>query len=275
MSGSQYINALESTGKLSEPAIRKAIKMLNLRDNFEVLDVPCGTGSHMKWMLQENPKLKITGFDIAEGHIEFAKQKLDKEGLAQSCEFVTGDINKLGFANNTFDLIWCCDGLWPGPKEMGCPAAEPYSILSEMVRVTKPGGKIAILFWTSQKLLPGYPILEATLNATNSALIRANPSTSPELHFMNTPSWLSKVGTTNFQTRTFAADITFPKNEAKKQGMQFLFEMFWGQSEQEVTREVWENYNEIINPESEQYILNNKNYAGFLTYTMFTGEVQK
>ncbi len=275
MNDNPYIKALESTGKLSEPAIRNAIKSLNLTGNQKILDVPCGTGTHMRWMFEEYPKLHITGFDIAKEHLEYAKEKLHKDGNIEQCKFVQGDMNQFDFADNSFDIVWCCDGLWPGPKEMGCPVEEPYQILNDMVRVTKNDGTIAILFWSSQKLLPGYPFLEAKLNATKSAIMPVNPDTNPDLHFMSTLSWMRKAGLNNIQSRTFATDFQAPISESGKEGLLSLFNMFWANSEAEVSKEIWDKYKQITNPESGNYILNSEDYTGFLTYTMFTGKVFK
>jgi demethylmenaquinone methyltransferase/2-methoxy-6-polyprenyl-1,4-benzoquinol methylase len=273
MDEEMYIKALESTGRLSEPAIRNAIKSLKLPEGSRVLDVPCGTGKHMQWMLEEYSKVNITGIDIAEAHLEYAKNRLEKAGKIQSCEFVTGDMNKLDFADNTFDLTWCCDGLWPGPKEIGCLAEEPYEILDNMTRMTKKGGTIAVLFWSSQKYLPGYPFLEAALNATGWANRPATQDSKPELHFMRTTGWMRKAGLENIQVRSFVADIQVPLGEQEKEGITMLFDMFWAEAEQEVSEKVWKQYKKITNPESDEYILNNEDYAGLLTYTMFTGEV--
>ena len=275
MDEEMYIKALESTGRLSEPAIRNAIKSLKLPEGSRILDVPCGTGKHMQWMLEEYSKVSITGVDIAEAHLEYTKNRLLQAGKIESCEFVKGDMNKLDLADNTFDLTWCCDGLWPGPKEMGCPAEEPYEILDNMVRMTRKGGTIAILFWSSQKLLPGYSFLEASLNATSSATMPANEESKPELHFMCAPAWMRKSGLENIQVRTFAADILAPLDEQEKEGITMLFDMFWAEAEQEVSEKLWEQYKKIRNPESDEYILNNEDYTGLITYTMFTGEVSK
>lgn len=270
-----YIKALESTGSLSEPAIRSAIKTLAPFPGSKILDVPCGTGSHAQWILEMFPKVQVTGLDLAEEHVKYAQKKLAKEGHALSSKLCTGDINKLEFDDNTFDFVWCCDGLWPGPKEMGCVAEEPYQILKNMIRVTKAGGKIAILFWSEQKLLPGYPLLEARLNATQAANVLVKPGSNPELHFMCTRAWLKKVGLTNIKTKTFAADIIPPFNDLQKEGILSLFEMFWGRAESEVSKDDWTKFKSLTNPDSNEFILKGDTYTGILTYTMFCGEVEK
>ena len=275
MTNDFYIRALESTGQISKKAIRNAIKSLKPTKDAKILDVPCGIANHIKWMLEEYPDTYITGVDINENQIRYAKENLLKAGKIRSCEFVTSDMNKLDFPDNTFDVVWCCDGLWPGTKEMGCPAEEPYKILNDMVRVTKNGGKIAILFWSSQKLLPGYPFLEAVLNTTISANRPLRSESNPELHIMCTPAWLRKAGLKNIQVKSFLADISAPFNEKDKENMGILFNMFWAQAEQEVPKDIWEKFRTLINPDSDKYIMNSQAYTGLLTYTMFTGEVVK
>uniref|UniRef100_UPI001A933904 hypothetical protein n=1 Tax=Methanolobus psychrotolerans TaxID=1874706 RepID=UPI001A933904 len=75
--------------------------------------------------------------------------------------------------------------------------------------------------------------------------------------------------------KTFAADIQAPLDEQETEGITMLFDMFWAAAEKEVTEKVWEQYKKITNPESDEYILNDEDYTGLLTYTMFTGEVSK
>jgi len=274
-SAEYYIQALEGSNKTTEKAIRSAIRELGLFDECRVLDIPCGIGSHALWMLEENPSIIITGIDVSEEHLEYARNLVQqKEGQKQTV-FIKKDINKLDFSDNSFDFIWCCDGLWQGPAEMGCVSTEPYNILASMSRITKPGGKIAVLFWSYQKLLPGYPMLETALNATVSANRPFIPGANPELHFMRTPLWLKKTGLVNIKTQTFPADIQGPLNIQAKNYLQMFFNMFWGRAEKEVTPEVWKQYRELTSPDFGDYILGRDDYAGFITYTMFSGEVKK
>ena len=67
---------------------------------------------------------------------------------------------------------------------MGYPAGELVPLLKELARVVRPGDSVAILAWSSQQLLPGYPLLEARLNATCSGLTRFLKRKRPESHFL-------------------------------------------------------------------------------------------
>lgn len=271
MEAEQYIRALDTIGRLSEPAIRSAIRALALPAESRILDLPCGIGSHMCWFLDEYPRLSVAGADLAEEHIAFARERLQQSDKMGSCELVLADINKLEFESDSFDLVWCCDGLWPGPKDMACPAEEPYDILDGLVRITRPGGRVAIAFWSSHRLLPGFSDLETTLNATKTTMRVFHPSTRPELHVMRTPAWLRRAGLTDIEVKSFVADLCAPFDELKSEGLVTMFNLLWGQAEPEVSDSTWEQYSSLVNPESDSFILNDINYAGLLTYTMYVG----
>ncbi|MBF9016517.1 MULTISPECIES: class I SAM-dependent methyltransferase [unclassified Oceanispirochaeta] len=271
----EYIKSLERSNKASEKAIRAAIGELGLFPNCNVLDIPCGIGNPSQWMAEEQSTANIVGIDISEEHLLKARMLTERKKTSNSVVFLKGNINNLEFEEDTFDFIWCCDGLWPGAVEIGCLAEDPYEILSEMVRVSKDGGTIAIVFWSSQKLLPGYPLLEARLNTTLAANIPVTPQTDSDLHFMRAPLWLEKTGLKNIKSRTFAADINGPFNNERKKAMLGFLHMFWGAAETELSPEIWEQYKTITNPDSDEFIFNKEGYAGFITYTMFTGSVVK
>ena len=270
-----YIKSLENSNRITEKAIRAAIKELGLFDRASVLDVPCGIGNHVLWMAEENEKLNLTGVDLSMEHIDYARKQAIKKSCPAPVNYERGDINGLCYDDNSFDFIWCCDGLWPGPPETGCLCVQPYDILKEFIRITKSGGSIAILFWSSHKLLPGFPLLEAGLNNTLYANIPVTHDSEPDLHVMRTPMWLHKAGLKGIQTRTFVSDIQGPLTPQEKESLLMLFNMFWGSAEAEVPPKLWEEFKAMTDPKAEEFILNINGYAGFVTYTMFTGEVEK
>ena len=270
-----YIQTLEISNRISEPAIRKAISSLGLFKGCSILDVPCGIGNHSLWMAQENASIHVVAVDYSEDHLSYARDMHRSKGSPANVVFTKGDIKRIPFEDNAFDVVWCCDGIWPGPKESGCLCEQPYDILTDMARVTKPGGTVAILFWSAQRLLPGYPLLESALNNTLSANIPFTPETNPDMHIMRTPLWLQRTGLQDILTETFAADILGPLERDISVGMTRICNMFWGMAEGDVSPEVWRQFQRVTNPDSSVCIFNRKDYAGLLTYTMFTGRVAK
>ncbi|PID94221.1 MAG: hypothetical protein CSA95_04070 [Bacteroidetes bacterium] len=269
-----YVEALKVSNKISERAIREAIKDLGLFAGAKVLDVPCGIGNHISWMLDENDKISITGIDIGKKQLAYAKNLLAEKHPDANYKFQENDINKLELEDNYFDFIWCCDGLWPGPPEMGCLAEEPYDILKDFIRIAKPGAKIVVVFWSSQKILSGYPYLESALNNTRTANRPFREKGNPDLHILRTPAWFKKVGLDKITVKSYAADI-YNVNPDMFSVMPLLFKMFWSQAKSEVSEEIWQQYTDIINPKSENYLLKDDCYTGLMTYTTYIATVEK
>lgn len=179
-SSEQYIRALEGTALVVEPVIRKAIRSLGIQQS-RGLGLPCGIGMHSVWMAEMLPDLQVMGANLSSTHIEFASALAERAGFPDRLTFSNDDMNKLDYEDDNFDFIWCCDGLWPDPPETGCLVEQPYDALESFKRIVKPGGTIALLFWLSHRLLPGYPLVESTLNATSSANVPMTPDSDPDL----------------------------------------------------------------------------------------------
>jgi demethylmenaquinone methyltransferase/2-methoxy-6-polyprenyl-1,4-benzoquinol methylase len=165
------------------------------------------------------------------------------------------------------------DTIWPGPKEIGCPSEDPFSMVQELARVVKPGGIVAILFWSSQKLLPGHPLLETRLNTTSQANAPFGKGTLPERHALRGLTWLRETGLVELDADTFVADVFAPLDDDIRDALTISFQMFWGNIEDEVSREDWAEYERLCQPESPDFILNHPDYYAFLTYSMFRGRI--
>ncbi len=268
----RYVKGLKISNKISERAIREAIKDLGLFDGANVLDVPCGIGNHILWMLDKNDKINITGIDLGKKQLAYAKNLLEKNYPDANYKLESKDINNLKFKDNSFDFIWCCDGLWPGAPEMGCLVKEPYDVLKYFIKIAKPGAKIVVVFWTSQKLLAGYPYLETALNNTKAGNRPFEVNDNPDLHILRTPSWFKKVGLKKIKVKSYACDIYV--NPETKTLLPQICQMFWGAAQKEVSEEIWQKYTDIINPKSSNYLFN-EDYTGILTYTTYIASVEK
>jgi demethylmenaquinone methyltransferase/2-methoxy-6-polyprenyl-1,4-benzoquinol methylase len=139
--------------------------------------------------------------------------------------------------------------------------------------VVKPDGEVILLGWSSQQLLPGYPLLEARLNATCSGYIPFLKEKSPELNFMCASHWFQKAGLEEVKAQTFVGEIQSPFTGGQRTALISLFEMLWGSPQPETSPEDWRQYQQLCSPESPDFILNIPNYYGFFTYSVFKGRV--
>jgi demethylmenaquinone methyltransferase / 2-methoxy-6-polyprenyl-1,4-benzoquinol methylase len=116
---------------------RKAIKMISkYKKNPVILDVATGTADLALASIKIDP-VKVTGIDISEKMLEIGKSKILKKGLGDRIELVKGDSESIDIENNTFDVTMVAFGVRN--------FADPLKGLSEMCRVTKPGGIIMVL----------------------------------------------------------------------------------------------------------------------------------
>ncbi|HPI90408.1 MAG TPA: methyltransferase domain-containing protein [Spirochaetota bacterium] len=270
-SAEQYIKSLKLANSLTENAIRSAIDCFGITEGSMVLDVPCGIGRHSIWMAEQVPRLTVIGGDISEEHLACATEMIQSNKTTGSINFEKRELHSLSDKNDLYDFIWCCDGLWIGDPEQGAIDTTPYSILNEFKRVLRSGGKVAILFWSDQKLLPGYPFLEAALKATMSANRPLNPSSAREFHSFKAGAWLSRTGFTGIACRNFPVDLSGQLSEDQKAALLMSLNMLYGAAAKEISADLREQYLNITDPTGGEYILSDENYAGFVMYTMFVG----
>ncbi len=262
-----YAQKLYLSDLLREPVIRAAIRKLQLPSGSRGLDAGCGIGSHTLLLADAvAPDGHVTGLDLSAGFLAHAREIANKSGHSERISFQQGNVEKLPFGDDTFDWAWSvdCVGLIP---------AKPISLLKEVARVVKPGGILAILLWSSQQLLPGYPLLEARLNATFPGIAPFVEGMNPELHFLSALGWFHKAGLNESTAHTFAGSVHSPLGDDIRKAVMSLIEMRWGDPRSEITRDDWAQYQRLCRPDSRDFILNRPDYYAFFTYSMFHGKV--
>ncbi len=119
-----------------------------INSGHSVLDVGCGNGYSSFELLKKKPK-SIIGIDFAENMIIEANNKLTDLNI-NNISFEVGDIRKLRFEDNTFDIVYTTRVL------INLPNWEEQKIgIKECIRVTKEGGLIILseAFWEPLSLL--------------------------------------------------------------------------------------------------------------------------
>jgi demethylmenaquinone methyltransferase/2-methoxy-6-polyprenyl-1,4-benzoquinol methylase len=264
---SAIIQNLLLTNPLREPTLRTIIQTLQLPTGSRGLDAGCGIGLQTLLLAEAvGPAGHTTGLDVLPELLAYGEDMVAKAGLSAQITFREGDVGCLPFEENTFDWVWSADCI-------GYPAGELAPLLKELSRVVKPGGHIILLGWSSQQLLPGYPLLEARLNANCSGYIPFFQGKTPESNFMRAPGVFRELGFESIEAKTFAGDIHGPLSSEECSALVSLFEMLWGTPQPEVTTQDWVMYKRLCTPGSADFILNIPDYYAFFTYSMFRGRV--
>jgi ubiquinone/menaquinone biosynthesis C-methylase UbiE len=261
------LQMLYVSNPLREPVLRSAIQALQFPSGSRGLDAGCGIGLPALLLAEAvGPGGQVTGLDLSPEYLVYAKDIVKKAGLSEQVSFREGDVNKLPFDDDTFDWAWSADCVGYGPME-------PLPLVKELERVVKPGGSVAILAWSSERLLPGHPLLEARLNATSSGMAPFVQGQKPELHFLRALGWFRDAGLEEPTARTFVGDAHAPLAVDLRSALIALFQMRWPGVESELTQEDRVEYQRLCLPESPEFILNHPNYYAFFTYSMFHGKV--
>lgn len=124
---------------------KKAIKLLKPHKPERILDLATGTADFAIAAAKLNPK-EVIGADISQGMIDIGKKKIDNKQLNNCISLEIGDSENLRFDDNYFDALTVGFGVRNyGDLKKG---------LSEMLRVVKPGGKLAILEFSKPSKFP-------------------------------------------------------------------------------------------------------------------------
>jgi demethylmenaquinone methyltransferase / 2-methoxy-6-polyprenyl-1,4-benzoquinol methylase len=116
---------------------KKTVRSLELRAGARVLDLATGTGDLAIMVATLHPEVTVVGVDPSAKMLEVGQKKLREAALGGRVTLQLGDAQALDFPANSFDGLCIAFGIRNVPDRL--------QGLREMARVTKPGGRIAIL----------------------------------------------------------------------------------------------------------------------------------
>ena len=157
------------------------IARLPLRPGMRVLDVACGSGNLAVATARRGCATK--GVDIAANLVAQARERAAAERL--DIEFREGDAEALPYGDGEFDAVVTMFGAMFAPR--------PEAVAAELLRVTKPGGFIAMANWTPEGFIgkmfevfkkhlpPPPPGVPSTLLWGDEATVRARLAAFSEL----------------------------------------------------------------------------------------------
>ncbi len=130
------------------------VEGFGITKGIKVLDLGCGDGTTA--LPEARLGADVLGVDIARNLVEAGNKRAKEQGLA-NCRFQEGDATNLHeLEDQSFDLVVSIFGVMFAPK--------PFDVAKEMVRVTRPGGRIIMGNW-----IPNDPTLVAQILKISSA----------------------------------------------------------------------------------------------------------
>jgi SAM-dependent methyltransferase len=130
------------------------VQGLGITKGLKVLDLGCGDGTTA--LPEARLGADVLGVDVARNLVEAGNKRAREQGLT-NCKFQEGDASNLHeLKDDSFDLVVSIFGAMFAPK--------PFDVAKEMVRVTRPGGRIIMGNW-----IPNDPTLVAQILKISSS----------------------------------------------------------------------------------------------------------
>jgi ubiquinone/menaquinone biosynthesis C-methylase UbiE len=145
------------------------VMTLGITEGLKVLDLGCGDGTTA--LPAARLGADVLGVDIASNLVAKGNARAQSLGLS-NCRFQEGDASDLNeLEDDSFDLVVSIFGAMFAPR--------PFDVAKEMVRVTRPGGRIVMGNW-----IPDDPTLVAQILKISSSY-----SPPPPEGFVSPMTW--------------------------------------------------------------------------------------
>ena len=144
------------------------VQRLGITKGLKVLDLGCGDGTTA--LPEAKLGADVLGIDVARNLVEAGNRRAQENGLT-NLKFQEGDASNLEQVDKSFDLVVSIFGAMFAPK--------PFDVAKEMVRVTRPGGRIVMGNW-----IPNDPTLVAQI-----LKISSNYTPPPPEGFVSPVTW--------------------------------------------------------------------------------------
>jgi SAM-dependent methyltransferase len=116
-------------------ATSRLIALANIKSGSSVLDVGSGIGGPARAIALATGS-RVVGLDLSTEYCEIARTLTQMVGLDRLVGFRQGDATKLPFESSSFDTVWT--------QHVAMNIEDRLSMYSEMFRVLRPNGKVAI-----------------------------------------------------------------------------------------------------------------------------------
>ena len=133
------VASLESRGHTPGylSAVGSLLDAANIQPGERILEVGCGTGVLCRWLARRMEfKNSVVGMDVNAFFLREAEEIARREGLRNVVSFREGSAESLPFEDASFDVVYSSTVIQRVNADL---------MLPELVRVARPGGRIAVL----------------------------------------------------------------------------------------------------------------------------------
>jgi ubiquinone/menaquinone biosynthesis C-methylase UbiE len=135
-----------ATAEWAEPATQAMLELAGIEPGSRVLDIACGAGSQtLSAARRVGAKGHVIASDISETMLQHVRENIRTAGL-QNISTLRGAADELGISPESIDAVICRLGLMLFP--------DPKSALNSIHHALKPGGKVAVVVFTTPAANP-------------------------------------------------------------------------------------------------------------------------
>jgi ubiquinone/menaquinone biosynthesis C-methylase UbiE len=208
-----YEPLLASYHRAFAAELKSMIGTLPLREGDRILEVACGDGAYTPWLARRaGTSGSVVALDLLTDYLHKARGDLAKPGDAGRADFVAASIERLPFAEGSFDLSWCAQSLFSLP--------EPLEAVRRMTHVVRRGGVVAVLEDDTlhQVLLPWPVDLELAVRSAQWEAFR-DESDHPRKFYVGRRlvKVFREAGLVDVQIRTHAANRVAPLGNPERE----------------------------------------------------------
>ena len=247
-----YESMLAAFHRAFAPELRALVATLPLVEGQTVLDMACGDGAYSPWLAEQvGPTGRVVAIDIRPAYLALARTEAMRSPPGRIVEVCAASIDALPFADDCFDLSWCAESLYS--------LHDPVAALRNLLRVTKPGGVVAVLEADTlhHAILP-WPV-EVELAVRAAELHALNDGMNDTFKFY-VGRQLRRVcraaGLERIQTRTIAFDRAAPLGPNERSFLEQYLKRLSTRVARHLRGPLRQEFDRLVDPHSSTCMLN-------------------
>ena len=225
------------------------VDALPIRPGDRVLELACGDGAYARRLADRaGPTGALTAVDFSPAFLGLARDA--SAGAPRPVGFAGAEADRLPFADDTFDLVWCAQSLYSLP--------EPVRVVAAMRRVVNPGGVVAVLENdTLHHVLLPWPVeVELAVRAAElSGLVEKQEHPSKFYVGRRLREVFREAGLGDVRQRTYVNDRQAPLDPAERGFLGAYLADLWERTRDRLAPAFRARFDRIADPSSGEYLL--------------------